>query len=107
MRKGRLSKLEGRWKHELELSQPLSAPFVAIRQAYFREGASEPDSTTVNPVAPIGEDIEELRQGLLQMMARALEEPVLDGEPSICGLKTRTEATCRTKEDRLHPAVIL
>ena len=47
----------------------------AIHEVYYDENDA-PGSCTVNPVAPIGDSLEELK-GVLQMYATALEKPVL------------------------------
>lgn len=65
--------------------KPLPWPQVGIHEAYYEEAERDnesltPNGITVNPVAPIAEDVEGLRVVLLEMMAAAFDKPVLDWE---------------------------
>lgn len=48
----------------------------AIHEVYY-DGVGHPDRCTENSVAPVGESLEELKEIVMKMYLRALQEPVL------------------------------
>jgi len=50
-----------------------------IHEVYYDEIGSEPTNITLDPIAPLGETVEELKEELNRML-RALEHPVLNYE---------------------------
>lgn len=51
---------------------------VAIHEVYYGEDG-EPHSCTMNPVSPLGKDVESLKKDF-EMMEQAFDKPVLDYE---------------------------
>jgi len=56
--------------------QPLAEPFFGI----YEGKADIPHSITIDPVTAVGDDLEDLRRTLLDLMGLALSEPILNWE---------------------------
>lgn len=70
------------WNHRVvkrTYPAPSHETFFQIHEAYYYHGEGKTPSVTVEPTAPVGETLEELRE-TLQRMLRALDKPVLDYE---------------------------
>ena len=64
------------WNYRVIRSvDPNGNEFHAIHEVYYGDGV-EPEGWTATPVAPCGDDLNEVRS-TLQHMHRALDEPVL------------------------------
>lgn len=65
------------WNYRVYKCKEKEEEYYAIHEAYYAPYKEEPHSYTVDPVAPMGNTLEELRSDL-QMMLAALDKPVID-----------------------------
>lgn len=65
------------WNHRVVKVTEGDELFYGIHEAYYHKGEGEPYAWTDEPVAPIGETLDELRIELERMLA-ALDKPVIE-----------------------------